>query len=185
MQTAQGVLSHQSEMQNGYGTTADAQQMWNGTGQMQSTDYCGVPMQAHYQCMQPEVQNMQQPPMMMPGMPMLPQMAVQQPQMLAMAQSDQSPMSQMQMPQMQTQQLQLPQMAMSNVHTPTASGECTPTTWVNNHLVASGASTPTEVARRECMAMLMPQSSQFFPCDQANLAAQLQQMAESQGAYED
>jgi len=194
-QTAHGGLpQQQQEMQHGYGASGDSQQMWNGAGQVQNNDYYGAPMQSQYQCMQQQVQ---QPQVMVQSM-MLPQMAVQQPQMVPMPQDiGHTPMNQMQMPQMQVPQmpaqpLQLPQMAMSQCHTPTASGESTPTGWPLQQAVYgnlgtptdSGASTPTEMARRECMAVLMPQTSQFFPCDQATLAAQLQASADCQ-RYED
>lgn len=188
--SAQGMLSQSQEVQSGstmqYGAVGDAHQMWSGAGQMQSNDYCGVPMQAQYQCVQqanhPEMQmtamsgqqmvapvSMQQSQM---PMQMLPQMAVQQPvQMVQMQQGEQSPqMSQMQMampvPQMSLPQMQLPQM----VQTPTTS---------------SGDSTPTEsdLARRECMAILMPQASQF-QSDTDLLEAQLKACAECQ-RYED
>lgn len=188
--SAQGMLSQSQEVQSGstmqYGAVGDAHQMWSGAGQMQSNDYCGVPMQAQYQCVQQanhtEMQmtamsgqqlvapvSMQQSQM---PMQMLPQMAVQQPvQMVQMQQGEQSPqMSQMQMampvPQMSLPQMQLPQM----VQTPTTS---------------SGDSTPTEsdLARRECMAILMPQASQF-QSDTDLLEAQLKACAECQ-RYED
>lgn len=182
-QTAHGVLAQQPEMQNGYGTGGDSQQMWSGNGQMQQQDYYGAPMQSQYPCMQ-QVQQPQQ------TMTMLPQMAVQQPQMMPLAQcnsGEQSPMSmqlqQMQVAQMNQQlQLQLPQMAMSQGHTPSASGASTP---------MSGYSTPTdfENVRRECMAIVMPQTSQSFgqfqaapSCDE--LLAQLQ-AASSCERYED
>lgn len=196
---AQGALSQQ-DLQTGmtmpYGGVGDSHQMWSGAGQMQSSDYCGVPMATQYPCapQSPELQHMaqmsaqqmmpmQQQQQMMPmQQPMLPQMAMQQPmQMVPMAQGELSPqmhmqqqmqMSQMQMPQMPLQQMQMPQMAMSPVQTPTASGESTPT----------GMQTPAESVRSECMAILMPQASQLN-CDM--LAAQLQASAEQCNCYED
>lgn len=172
-QTAQGMLPQQQDMQNSEATPyGNAQQAWSAMGQMQSDDYCGVPMQSQYPC----IQQAQQPQMQM----MLPPMAMQHQPMLPMAQSDISPMTQMQMPQMQsahmpTQPLQLPHMAMSQPHTPSASGASTPTSgWPT-----SGENTPTEMARRECMALLsachlMPQTQGQFFHDEASLAAQLQ-----------
>jgi len=208
---AQCGLSQQTKEWASTGMTmpyGGVDQMWSGAGQMQSNDYCGVPMPTQYPCVQ-------QVPMQM-----LPQMAMQQPtmQMVPMAQGEQSPqmhmpqmqMSQMQMPQMPMQQMQMPQMGMSPVQTPTASGQSTPTgmqTPVEQQIqmqmqmqmqtqmqmqmptpTASGESTPTgmqtpaESVRSECMAMLMPQGSQVT-CDM--LAAQLQASAESQNCYED
>lgn len=159
-QPFQGVLPQQQAMQN----SCDAQQVWGSMGQMPSNDYCGVPqMQAQYPC----AQRPQQPQMQM----MLPPMAMQQ----QMAQSDMSPMTQMQLSQMHLAQMpqlasQLSHMAMSQPHTPSASGASTPTSgWPT-----SGENTPTEMARRECMAFLMPQSSGQFFNDGALLEAQLQ-----------
>lgn len=181
----------QQEMQSGaamsYTGAGDCNQMWSGAGHMQS-DSWGGPMQTQYQCVQQapqfETQGLQMvPPVSMQSqqmpMQMLPQMAVQQPmQMMPMAQGEQSPqMSQMYMSQMPVQQMpqpqmQLPQMAMSQAP-PTASGESTPT----------GMQTPAESVRSECMAILMPQASQFH-CDSDMLAAQLQASADCQ-RYED
>jgi len=169
MQTAQGVLPQQQDMRNSTSMPCyDAQQVWGNMGQMQSNDYCGVPpMHSQYPC----TQQAQQLQMAM----MLPPMALQQPPMVPMAHSDMSPMTQMQMPQMQSAQmpqqaLQLPHMAMSQPHTPSASGASTPTSgWPT-----SGESTPTQMARRECMALLMPQTSGQFLHDESSLAAQLQ-----------
>lgn len=167
-----------------YAAVGDSQQMWSGAGQMQSNDFCGMSMQQQqYQCIQqvvppsPEMQHMTalpvQSPMQQPQMSvMMPQMAMQQ-QVVSLAQGEQSPqMAQMQMTQMPVAQMQLPQMS-------TASGEQTPT--------SNGASTPTEIedwCRRECMGILTSQTSQFFPCDQDLLAAQLKASADCQ-RYED
>lgn len=155
---AQGMLLQSAEGHNCSQMSYDGShgQMWNGTGQMQqSNDYCGYAMQA------PQMQ-----------MQMLPQMAVQQPmQMMPMQQGEASPVTpQMAMPQPQMQ-MQLPPMAMSQPQTPSSSGYNTPTS--------------SDSVRAECMAILMPQASQFFPCDQDLLAAQLRASAESQQRYED
>jgi len=146
-----------------YNAMGDGNQMWNSAVQMQSTDYCGMQMQPQYQCMQ-QVQ-------------MQPQM--QQPmQMLSMPAGDQSPqMGQMNMTPMamSQMQMQMPPMALSQVQTPVNTPAST----------ASGDSTPTELmsVRSECMAILMPQASQF-PCNNDMLAAQLKEMAADQ-RYED
>lgn len=162
----QDWISQSTDMQQGavamsYASVGDGQQMW-GAGQMQSTDYCGMSMQAQYQCMQ---QVPQQPSM---PMQMMSQPQMQQPvQMVSMGSGDQSPsMSQMQMPQMQIP-LQLPHLAVSQTQTPTPS--------------VSGDSTPTEIdsVRSECMAILGQ-----FPCDNNLLAAQLKASADCQ-RYED
>lgn len=150
----------------------DAQQMWNG--QVQSSDYGGMAMQAQYPYVQQVPQQSPMPVQMMPQPQMQPQM--QQPmQMMPMASGDQSPqMGQLQLPQMAMQQMamqqsQMPSMGMSQAPTPTSSGASTP----------SGV----ESVRSECMAILMPQASQFS-CDNDLLAAQLKASADCQ-CYED
>jgi hypothetical protein len=154
----------------------DSQQMWGGAGHM-GADYCGVHMQQQYcqdycgmqmQAPTPDLQHMtsmgnQQgaPQMPMQTPLMLPQMAVQQPMQHQMPllpmQGDQSPM--------QMGQMSMPITPMSVPQTPTtASGDITP-------------------IQRDCMAILMPQTSQVSP-DLAILAAQLKASAECQ-RYED
>jgi len=184
---AHGMLPQQDAQSTAvsYGGGVDCNQMWSGAGHMHSNDCYGAPMQSQYQCVQQSPQydtqglQMITPPSMqsqqMP-MQMLPQAAMQQPmQMTPMVQGEQSPqMSQMHMSQMPSQQMvmpqmQLPHLAISQPQAPSASGE----------------STPTEIAsvRSECMAILMPQASQFH-CNNDMLAAHLQASAESQ-RYED
>lgn len=129
-------------------------------------DYSGVQMQA------PQTPEMQHMMPMQQGPPMLPQMAfqqqpMQQPMQTMPMQGDHSPMmGQMQIP--HGMPMQLPQMAMSQPQTPSA----------------SGASTPKEICERECLAILMPQASQFGVTDKEALAAQLQASADCQ-RYED
>lgn len=173
--TSQGVLSHPQEVQNASAVQyGDNQQMWNGAGQMQNNEYYYVPVQApqFQQGSYSQEMAMQQPQMAMqqPQMQMLPQMAMQQPmQMMPMAQGEQSPQLS------QCNVMQMPSMAMQSMpQTPTAS--------------SSGYSTPmSEVdnVRAECMAMLMPQASQFCPVDRDQLVAQLKAAAVDQSEYED
>jgi hypothetical protein len=174
----QGMLSNATDVHSGenmsYGY-GGGQQMWGGAGywaadhcgvnmqQQYSQDYCGMQMQA---APTPDLQHMtlqanQQgaPHMPMQTSPMLPQMAMQQPMQQHMPllpmQGDVSPM---QMGQMSIAPMGVPQ-------TPsTASGDITP-------------------IQRECMAILMPQTSQVPP-ELENLAAQLKASAECQ-RYED
>jgi len=145
-------------------------QMWNGMGQMQANDYCGAPMQSHYQQVPMEHMMSMPPQQMYPGagpifeppqpmQPMLPQMPPMQ--MVPLMQAEQSP-----------HMAQMPQPAMQAL-TPTAS--------------SSYGSTPTEMdsVRAECMAIVMPQDSPFFPVDKDLLALQLKASAELCNCYED
>lgn len=164
---SQGVHSQPHEGAVHYG---DNQQMWNGAAQMQqNSEYYYVPVQAPQFQQGSYSQEMPQMAMQQPQMQMLPQMAMQQPmQMMPLAQGEQSPMSQCNV-------MQMPPLAMQQMpQTPTAS--------------SSGYSTPlseVDSVRAECMAMLMPQASQFCPVDKEELARQLRAAAVDQAEYED
>lgn len=193
---APGYLPQQAEMQNGavmqfdYTMQADSQAMWAASGQMQGNECWEVPLvdqtdyssQCTYVHHTPQIQQQQILPdcpqlMAMSGHPPMPPQAQQQPQMplqlpfqgqqmAAMAMDDPSPhMLNMPSPHGQMQlshllQMDLPQTPMSQI---------------------SSESTPSEIDR--CMAIVMPQASQFA-CDRDLMAAQLKAAADCQ-CYED
>jgi len=198
-QTAGGfdvaTLPQQQGTQNNFaamqcGTLAEGQQMWNGAGQMQTNESWHVPMNPSQSPPQsPYGQYGHQPqhptqmsPMQYPQMPspapvqMMVQMPVQQPQLQQMLVQQPQQMTQCEQLLQMTQSYEsqtpapqlLPEMAMHQVQVP--------------GLAASGDSTPTDIDR--CMAIVMPQASQF-PCDNHFMAAQLQAAADCQQCYED
>lgn len=179
---AQGMLSSAADVHSGgnmsYGV-GDSQQMWGGAGQMAGSDYCGVALQQQYSQDYCGMQ-MQAPPtpdMMPMGQQIAPPMSTQTPLMLPQMAVQQPMQQQMQMMPMQGDQSPMQMAQMSMPVTPMAVPQ-TPTT-------ASGDTTPVGIdhVQRECMAILMPQTSQF-PCDKDILAAQLKASADCQ-RYED
>lgn len=183
-----GVPSGGLSLPNGAPLDQVFDQTWSGAGHLQSNDYCGAPMQGQYQGMQQELMmghltpmsghvtpiSASQSPMQQHAVPM--QMMPQPMQMMAQGDQSQWCVDPQNSWGPNGVQMQLPQLT-SGASTPyTSSGASTP--------MGYGENVEMDSVRRECMAIVMPQTSQFFPADADLLAAQLRASADCQ-CYED